>query len=1072
MTTSPPISGPASAALEQLRDALTTAWAERPPSERAAALGRIAQASTEPVKAAISSGVSLAKQLAAVSGAVSPEDLLAVAGGGADGDRPDPNVLAPLFDRSARDGRWAWTLRSGQRAHALRAFLTQDRSVQRSWLARLEGALPTDQAGALLREILIQGAPGPGELKAMLASAKQDVAQAWAQALTWAAAGGLDTEAAADLARRQASVESILAGYDYLLSQGFFGRETQLEQIRRFTASLTPQGRIPILSVNGIGGAGKSTLLAAALRPISQQGFDGLPAPMIINVDFDRRLIIEGGELELSFELSRQIGFFVPEAADGLSRLRQEARRGDLERGEVASLETVSDIFHRRGGEFEYRMAQELRLHDLPARSLVIVLDTFEEWERETSSSFDPDAPLLRIMEWIETIRSRLGLAVGVILSGRTPRDMTGFQFVQPPILLEDLSAPEAKALLRGQGLTTRAADGLYRAVGGNPLVLKLAASYYANLSPERRKHFLEDEADELSEVDRKLVLGVLYQRFLNHIADPDARQLAHPGLALRWVTPELIREVLAGPCGLGEISEAKSRRLFDLLAREVWLVERRGDRLYHRPQIRTSMLRFMRKDPEKHQLTTAVHEVASRWWSGLKGREAAIEAAYHDLAAMRGDEILEVREPTRSFLPELTETFDEFEPGVAVQARLALGLAITEEQGAKLPQPVRSQWANRRSAALTARNSPKRAMALWRRYGGAEPEGPWRSQAGFQGLLWDDWVSETPQNPLRRRKYDVLLAHVSPNPDVRAARLAGLMDPPATADFERALRGMKRFDDTALENAYFLSLLEGPPDGHPLSEWSEERVLAGPITATDWQRYRALGGKPILRHDFNVQKLLNGAFRPSFDWLLEVARTIEASGARATSLHDLISDLESAVRTSPRQETTTASALLGFWAERFAEVVLDIYRMRGMHPMEALGALPHDRGDDPEWRLPIRLALSDVFRTAPGVWTLNAVLGDVLPIRPSDFDLQAPWSAERGIGRGAWVRIVEFVDRAGAMPALLGHELMHTKAPPDLFATGTRGRAVLRSLTFAYLEWDRLCWARLDRGQHSLGLT
>ena len=60
---------------------------------------------------------------------------------------------------------------------------------------------------------------------------------------------------------------------------------------------------------------------------------------------------------------------------------------------------------------------------------------------------------------------------------------------------------------------------------------------------------------------------AVLYERFLGHIADERVRELAHPGLVLRRVTPELVRSVLAGPCGLGAIDERQARQLPERLA-------------------------------------------------------------------------------------------------------------------------------------------------------------------------------------------------------------------------------------------------------------------------------------------------------------------------------------------------------------------------------------------------------------------------------------------------------------------------------------------------------------------------
>ena len=48
---------------------------------------------------------------------------------------------------------------------------------------------------------------------------------------------------------------------------------------------------------------------------------------------------------------------------------------------------------------------------------------------------------------------------------------------------------------------------------------------------------------------------------------------MAHPGLVLRRVTPDLILKVLAQPCGIEVPDEETARELFDELAREVSLV-------------------------------------------------------------------------------------------------------------------------------------------------------------------------------------------------------------------------------------------------------------------------------------------------------------------------------------------------------------------------------------------------------------------------------------------------------------------------------------------------------------------
>src|SRR5262249_13550152 len=83
-----------------------------------------------------------------------------------------------------------------------------------------------------------------------------------------------------------------------------------------------------------------------------------------------------------------------------------------------------------------------------------------------------------------------------------------------------------------------------------------------------------------------------LYERVLEHLPRGPVQRLAKPGLVLRRVSPRIIREVLAGPCKLGQLDEATARELFDQLAPQITLVDREsGDVLRHRQDVRVLML-------------------------------------------------------------------------------------------------------------------------------------------------------------------------------------------------------------------------------------------------------------------------------------------------------------------------------------------------------------------------------------------------------------------------------------------------------------------------------------------------
>jgi GTPase SAR1 family protein len=120
-------------------------------------------------------------------------------------------------------------------------------------------------------------------------------------------------------------------------------------RLGEFAVEVHDDPRVPVLPLEGVGGAGKSTLLAALVR--SELGRDD-PAgagPIIIQADFDRLIFRNGGELELSFEVARQIGVQVPEVDRPLrgladDKLAQRAALSEEMKQEGAALESMIRI--------------------------------------------------------------------------------------------------------------------------------------------------------------------------------------------------------------------------------------------------------------------------------------------------------------------------------------------------------------------------------------------------------------------------------------------------------------------------------------------------------------------------------------------------------------------------------------------------------------------------------------------------------------------------------------------------------------------------------------------------------
>ncbi|MFI5838980.1 hypothetical protein ACIA8K_04595 [Catenuloplanes sp. NPDC051500] len=671
--------------------AIREMWQDRSAGERSAFTSALTPPPVVPTPS--EDHITRVRVRAALSGAVDPAEL---------GEPSVLEALSPEFDRSYVDGNWRWTLRSGPRRTVLRSLAgSPDRLAAGLADAR---SLPTDEAGLYLRSLAARTLPSavlPGTAAALAepssrhadllrepqASPSALPARLVLQALAWAEPlGGF----AGDLAeaRRRVRVEAVAASYGALLANGFFGRDEELARLRDFaTVPVTPEDRpVPLLPVIGLGGAGKSTALAAFIEPyLRELGRPAATGPVVIVVDFDRVQFRIDAELELSFEVSRQLGNAHPVAAADFSALRYQARE---ERAGSAAARYAGSLAAGEGAgdapAFERDASLLVRMHDLDNRAVLLILDTFEEWQRERPDPGRPrtggNDPEARILRWIARLHDTMGLrGLRVILSGRADvaidaTEITGRVEVAEAVCLADLAPEAAAELLAAHGVPAEQAPALADLVGGSPLTLRVAARFFAHLSTDERATFIAGNAASVRDLDGDLRRELLYERFLGHIPDPRVRSLAHPGLVLRRVTAGLIRHVLAPHCGLGDLTDADATELLERLADEVWLVKRDGDTIRHLPDVRRAMLHLMTSDPAKADSLRLIHQAAADWYrSGrdLLGEAAAVEALYHDL--MRdpdGIARLDARE-SRDRLIALGESVVDLPARTAVEVRV-----------------------------------------------------------------------------------------------------------------------------------------------------------------------------------------------------------------------------------------------------------------------------------------------------------------------------------------------------------------------------------------------------------------
>ncbi|RSS79098.1 AAA family ATPase [Streptomyces sp. WAC06614] len=420
-------------------------------------------------------------------------------------------------------------------------------------------------------------------------------------------------------------------------------------------------GLVPPVLVQGPGGIGKSTLLAKFLLDAVAEVPDGFPFTYI---DFERPSLSVHEPATLIAEMARQLGIQFPAHREEFDALAQECEEAaGTHRAEQGTVDELYELTTTRAtlarqtssGVHALAAAREAdlarRLGALVVRAgpaapgaaqppLVVVIDSFEEAQYTGS-------PVLGRMWAVWAAFQETHPRMRSIVCGRLV-DHPG-RPVQPLLIeLGELDREAAVALLMSCGVTDAPLAGeLADRVGGHPLSLKLAARAAAQedggtgalgelvASLPARRHFLR-------QVDRMLIQGILSERILARITDPGVRALARAGLALRTITPELVREVLAGPCGLDVPTAEEADRLFGGLAR-LDLVEPAGPgAVRHRADLRAIMLRLAERD--RTDLVRAVGERAVAYYGARDGLEDRAEEVYHRLRLNESPRTVEER--------------------------------------------------------------------------------------------------------------------------------------------------------------------------------------------------------------------------------------------------------------------------------------------------------------------------------------------------------------------------------------------------------------------------------------------
>jgi hypothetical protein len=463
---------------------------------------------------------------------------------------------------------------------------------------------------------------------------------------------------------------SLLNPFEHVASDSRFrGRKKELAELREYAGVLPPgttlqtvkrvfesvfdlQQQPPLLIV-GVGGVGKSTLVSRFIlehaRALEIHRFP------FAYLDFDRPEINPSEPLTLLIEAVRQLGIEYPQArmqCDSLGRAWAENAAGSHRTIEAQSKSLRTTTSANQALSIAIAdFASMVTTLGAKGSPVLFVLDTFEEVQWRSAGSVDA---IWNLLEGLQEKMPRLR----VVLAGRA--DVEGKK--TRTLALTGLDSESAVAFLRSHGINDeRVAKRVAQQIGGSPLSLQLAAELYRQEGADEGGELaISSRTSLFFKMDSALLQRQLYTRVLNHVHDPNVRKLAHPGLVLRRITPELILEVLAEPCGIKIRNLEDAQRLFHALKREVALVSEAPDgSVRHRRDLRMVMVELLRADSAVR--VDDIHERAIVYYKDHS--TTAVERAeeiYHRLSLDQDPYAIADRW-MKGVEPHLTSAMEEF---------------------------------------------------------------------------------------------------------------------------------------------------------------------------------------------------------------------------------------------------------------------------------------------------------------------------------------------------------------------------------------------------------------------------
>ncbi|HEY9432484.1 MAG TPA: ATP-binding protein, partial [Blastocatellia bacterium] len=537
------------------------------------------------------------------------------------------------------------------------------------------------------------------------------------------------------------------------MADRFFGRGEEMERLRDYVGvipadsiigsmkrglnwvSRTIKGRAPMM-VWGVGGVGKTTLISKFMLEHANAAASRFPFAYL---DFDRATISARRRLGLLAEMCLQTGAQFEELSEPLANLRSRALTlaRKLESKQEFEWQTYVTPF-----TLEFRKLIDDHLNMLEtrlewARPFLLVFDTFEvvqyaqddvlgleEFIHGFSKQGENGAwPRLRlIISGRKNVTNFMGTVEDLPLGALDPEGSAKMMLAIARDGDKSISRADAKRLISALAKATGERNG-----GVQPLRLRLIGEVFQK-EQENGPSIVRSLVKELKQpltsdglAAQALIDGILIRRVLSHVGDPRVKALADPGLVVRFITPDVIKEVMtpgAPNPSAGEpkdadantaepwiIDQTEAKSIFDAFSKDVSLVEVEEAGLRHRPDVRRQMLPLIRaRRPKQFE---ALNRLAFDYFSAKAERDekdlvSAAEAVYHGL--WLNEPLSKLNRLWRNspiFDPRIDpEEFDEGGPAnIFLRAKARAALTSNEVSG--LPRGVALDWLDTRNADL-----------------------------------------------------------------------------------------------------------------------------------------------------------------------------------------------------------------------------------------------------------------------------------------------------------------------------------------------------------------------------------